>query len=212
MLPVKSHLLGLAVCLACPAYANLVDNGSFTTDTRTGLDWLDVPLTLNQSVNYVLSQMGQGGLYEGWRYATGDEVASLWDSAGGSGTYVGYSAENNGLYNSLSALWGPTFGTVSSGYINATVADLVNPERTTDHHLAILRDWDDYDPNVATEDFADMRWHTGVDYVYADRGSALVRAASIASPVPEPATVGMWLVGALVGVFASRRRPLSNVR
>lgn len=55
----------------------IIDNGTFTTDTVSGLDWLDVSLSTNQSYNYVNSQFGNGGEYQGWHYATGLEVFDL---------------------------------------------------------------------------------------------------------------------------------------
>jgi len=56
---------------------NFIDHGSYTTDTISGLDWLDVTTTMEQSVDYISSQFGVGGEYEGWRYATGIEFNQL---------------------------------------------------------------------------------------------------------------------------------------
>ena len=55
------------------ANAAIIDNGSYTTDTESGLDWLDVTLSINRSYSDVSSQFGSGGDFEGWRYATGIE-------------------------------------------------------------------------------------------------------------------------------------------
>jgi len=49
---------------------DFIDNDTYTTDKTTGLDWLDVTTSINQSYNYVSGQFGSGGAYEGWRYAT----------------------------------------------------------------------------------------------------------------------------------------------
>lgn len=192
------------------AQAALIDNGDYTTDTLTGLDWLDVSITVNQSITFVYSQMESGGIYEGWRYATKLEVATFWTSAGGSGQYAGlspgtahYSTENNGLYATVAGLWGATYGTSTSGYIEAAVGELLAPSNplNQDHALAILRDWADYEPDrYATTDFASFDWHVRVDQPFSDSGSALVRAS-----VPEPAS--LFLVGAaFVGLALPRRR------
>lgn len=50
-------------------------------DTSSGLKWLDLSVTADQSYNDVTSQL-QGGAYEGFRYATHLEVLSLWAQAG----------------------------------------------------------------------------------------------------------------------------------
>ena len=49
-----------------------------TTDTESGLNWLDLTETNGLSYNYVSSQLGVGGQFEGFRYATSDEVVALW--------------------------------------------------------------------------------------------------------------------------------------
>jgi hypothetical protein len=49
-----------------------------TRDTSTGLDWLDLTVTINRSRDSVLSGFDNGGDLEGFRYATTDEVVSLW--------------------------------------------------------------------------------------------------------------------------------------
>ena len=62
---------------ASPAGAALVDNGTITLDTETQLEWLDLTATAGLSVNDVLAGAG-GWLEQGWRYATGAEVCSLY--------------------------------------------------------------------------------------------------------------------------------------
>jgi hypothetical protein len=56
--------------------------GSLTLDTDTGLQWLDVNLSVSFSYNEMRAEMLSGGQYEGFRYATRDEVASLFVNAG----------------------------------------------------------------------------------------------------------------------------------
>lgn len=45
-----------------------------TIDTATGLEWLDWKVTALRSYSTVSSNFRKGGNYEGWRYATEDEV------------------------------------------------------------------------------------------------------------------------------------------
>lgn len=182
------------------AQATLIDNGTYTTDTESGLDWLDVTGTTNQSINYVLSQLGPGGIYEGWHYATIAEVEDFWTHAGGSGVYDNtWSVENQGLYASLSPLWGSTFGTLTDGYVSAALADPINPISTY-VHLASIVDWSYYEES-ATMDRVSTFWHMRVDLEYVNQGHALIR-----STVPEPSTLSLLALG-LVGITFIRRRP-----
>ena len=57
--------------------ANIQDHGVFTRDLTTGLDWLDVTETRGLSYNQVAAQLGAGGAYAGYRYATMAELDQL---------------------------------------------------------------------------------------------------------------------------------------
>ena len=81
-------LLGLAfitlTLAASPATAVLISQSdiafgadSVTLDTGTGLEWLNVDISVNRSFNDVSGQFGTGGDFQGWRYATGAEVRNL---------------------------------------------------------------------------------------------------------------------------------------
>jgi len=77
-----ASLILLAVMLPKVADATLIDHGSFTTDTVTGLDWLDMTASVNMSYVGVSTQLGPSGTFAGYRYATVNEVESLWTDAG----------------------------------------------------------------------------------------------------------------------------------
>ena len=67
----RSILLFCLCILGLPVQAALVDNGSYTTDTVSGLDWLDLTATENLSVSDALAANS------GWRLATNSEVEDL---------------------------------------------------------------------------------------------------------------------------------------
>ncbi len=69
-------LLALSLGSASPASAVLIDNSGFTTDTDTGLDWLDLTTTQGDSVNIALANN------PGWSLASENEVATLFNNAG----------------------------------------------------------------------------------------------------------------------------------
>jgi hypothetical protein len=52
-------------------------------DTDSGLEWLTLPETANMSISEVAAELGEGGLFEGWRLATAFEVTSLTESLTG---------------------------------------------------------------------------------------------------------------------------------
>ena len=60
---------------------NTINDSALLLDTSTGLQWLDLSVTANQSYNEVQAQLQQGGTYDGFRYATRDEVLHLWAEA-----------------------------------------------------------------------------------------------------------------------------------
>lgn len=67
--------------------ALIIDNNEYLTDSLTGLDWLDLTETYNQSRQTVASRLQTGGDLDGWRYANRYELGSLvarFDDIGGS--------------------------------------------------------------------------------------------------------------------------------
>ena len=73
--------LPLILCLlnfgTTSAFASFIDNTSYTSDTVSGLDWLDVTETVGLSATEVAAQFAIGGDYESWHYATGGELNTL---------------------------------------------------------------------------------------------------------------------------------------
>lgn len=79
------------ICMAAAlnvANATLVSSDSsfgsdsITLDTDTNLMWLDVPLSTAYSYNGILPELEMGGVFEGYRMASGDEVRTLFTNAG----------------------------------------------------------------------------------------------------------------------------------
>ena len=60
--------------------AAFIDNNTYTTDTVSGLDWLDITATINRSYDDINSQLSSE--FFGWRYATTPEVYTLWNNFG----------------------------------------------------------------------------------------------------------------------------------
>ncbi|VAW53261.1 hypothetical protein MNBD_GAMMA05-1160 [hydrothermal vent metagenome] len=84
----KSISLLLLIFIIYDASAALIENddpifgsSAITFDTTTDLYWLDISLTTNLSYEFISSEFGAGGIYNGYRYATEEEVFSLYSSA-----------------------------------------------------------------------------------------------------------------------------------
>lgn len=79
---VKKMLMGIGltlICLCNSASATIIDTDQDSfVDTLSGLEWMDFGLNNHQSYNYVSSQLGVGGEYEGWRLPTINEVYVMW--------------------------------------------------------------------------------------------------------------------------------------
>ena len=55
---------------------------SLTSDSDSGLDWLDLTLSVDRSFNSVSAAFGAGGDFEGFRHATSAEVVQLFLNVG----------------------------------------------------------------------------------------------------------------------------------
>ena len=153
-------ILSASLCIFIPTTnATIVDNGIYTTDTNTGLDWLDVTETVNLSYNYVTSQLGTGGAYEGWRYATGNEFNQLVHIATGS-PLIGFKLMviDEILSDPFITLLGSTYHTYTTSIglppdsrTNFTSGFLADTFSLTEHWLATV-DRNDHHPLNA--DFA----------------------------------------------------------
>ncbi len=78
-----------AALVAAGSYGGLVSvdwqsggDGLLTHDTETGLEWLDLTQTLDQSLSSISPLLSAGNTYDGFRVATSNEVISLLNGAG----------------------------------------------------------------------------------------------------------------------------------
>jgi len=97
--------LCLAVLESTQLEAAISHSGMFTTDTATGLDWLDLEHTLGQSFDEVSLLLGSG-IFVDLRFATEDEVIEL---------------VNNTGFNPAATIGSDTNGTVNDDYLSNLV-------------------------------------------------------------------------------------------
>jgi hypothetical protein len=197
-----------------PTVAELVSEGgdfgpdTLTRDTESGLRWLDVTLSTNRSYSQILAELEPGGLFEGYRLGTGNEVDALWEHAGINRGNGGWLPENYDPMVALAALVGQTSSEGNCG---------------TGCTFFETKGWvDSGDPVPEFVSAANIRWFdnsapltTSPTYPQAPIGSALFSAHSDAASalrgawlieVPEPsASLGATTAFAVVAALASRR-------
>lgn len=181
-------------------------DGLIVRDTNTHLEWLKLTQTFGMSYTSVSDQLGSGGMFAGFRYATNTEVVDLFSD------YFGMSL--SGFYGEVPAFIDPGVRTASEtlGDGISLGSDIIAPNAnyrligfTSDTRLNGNRfvvgarsRWSDTDyftiqDPVSLFDYASWDPNaliTGDAYSHQWVGSFLVRA--VAAPLPAAA----WLLGA----------------
>ena len=86
-----------------------------TYDSNTGLEWLDVTASTNMSVNGIETELGEDGVFHGWRYASPDELEVLFFYSAGLPPTEQAILEDAPLYLEMLRLFGITMDSVVPG-------------------------------------------------------------------------------------------------
>ena len=182
--------LAFSVLFSSPISAQVIEvdsaifgPGTLTRDTVQGLDFLDLEDTLGRSFQDVSSQLGSGGEFEGFRYATFDEIESLVSNYNSPATPPG-TPRLTALLDVATNLFGSDFSTGLS-------ADL-----GPDGGIQIVSIIENTSPS------ANQTIEVAVDRVSPTTGSFLVASSSA---VPEPNSVSLCAV-LFMGVLARRKK------
>ena len=122
---------------------NTLDDRLIVRDERTGLEWLNLGLTTGLSFNQVNAQLGAGGSYQGFRFATLEEVESLYISAdifGSHSNLVGDETEKQKVVNFIDMI-GETERNSGSGYESAHATGLLADITSGGAHLTASAWW-----------------------------------------------------------------------
>jgi len=179
------------------ADAALIDNGTYTTDTASGLDWLDLSLTTGISMEDALAANSE------WRYATNTEVENIFGQLfdGYFNTEVGgWSNSTNGAYAdqftdviNFQNLFGATQTGVGFKFTFGLYEDEASIIRVMGTQF--------YTPsNQTVVEGMDFTQVLDTTTAVTGRGTFLVRS----SVVPVPAAV--WLFGSALGLLSWMRR------
>ncbi len=174
--------------------------GTLTRDTAQGLDFLDVTFSTNRSYNDVSTEFGVGGDFEGYRYATEQEVVNLVNNWGFSpGAVAGGDVIGNSGGDQLSGLVNLLGETILSPgaqrRIFGITGTLITPTNVRGTWIT-----DPFAPLTEDRVRSDVTYTLGVSDPAI--GSYLLRNSAA---VPEPSSFALLGLGA-VGVAGYRRR------
>lgn len=149
----------LAVTFFSSFTFSLASHASYL-DTATGIEWLEVTKTAGLSYNEVSTQFGNGGDFEGWRYATGSELNDMMSRYGGDGEtdYTEPNPFDSAFSTSLLNVFGHTYNVRYDDYFLIESFDS-NPFYTT-----VIYDYavGEYISSITHEEVADY-YHSYIE-------------------------------------------------
>ena len=209
----KSYFFITLFVITSSAHAAIIDNDLYTTDTITGLDWLDLSETNSISYNDIPNETVSGGIYEGWRYATYSEVSTMF-SVVFNGYYdtstLGYSSSASNAYanqlsdaNTFLSLFDITENdSYTSGSALVTYTASYGFVSGSDGALHLVGAY--IEDTGYSEVYRDFFAGYSPDYSYGWAGVYMVRDTTV---VPVPAAVWLFASGliGLVGFVRCRK-------
>jgi hypothetical protein len=196
------------------ANAALVDNGLYTTDTITGIDWLDLTETNGKSFDEVSNQLNNGEKLEGWKFATRSDIDIFWTDAGGVGPFSGLANGKSNWVGQIQRLWGKTYPFVYlvNGYaVQGSIAMTSDKSGTCSTCNLTVYILDNID--LSDSNYGDYAEAIQLNEAYRSQGQVPIGMALIrnnSAPIPEPATLSMYALG-LVAVLSLVKRSRKSI-
>lgn len=188
------------------------DGFNITQDDETGLDWLDVTLSINLSFDFVSTQFGVGGDFEGWRYATTSEVIGFFDNAGVRDALLGTTGVETlnpkATFDPLVMAFLDLTGRTLTRSVSAHNASLFDDGNFADGFVgrAYVLEW--FGTSEGNSPDSDIRLNgQSASQGFSSTGSFLVRDTDNMqnTDIPEPGTLAIFGLG-LLGLGMTRRR------
>lgn len=183
----------------------LIDSGAVTSDTATGLEWLDVTQSQGLSYDSVSSQFGIGDAFESFRYATRAEVDQLFRNAGFGATDGIFRTADFTVAQDFMNLVGVTSASARGDAVLGITGDLIGSNSRQVFTVAF---------EVPPFQNPSAGYAIGLDSAGSSlvlsnqdasfRGSWLVRQT--AANIPEPTTLAIWSVLGGIGLAVGHRR------
>jgi len=169
-----------------------------TQDTMSGLQWLDLTETYGSPVGTVSAELGTGGQFEGFRFATDAEVENFWLNFGidlSAGAPTSAASLDSNVETAVGFL-GNTWNTYAWWDYPFGASGITATPNGTGHYAmgAYQTDWG----TTTYETFGTITVTDGLSNIQP-YGSYLV----LASPVPVPAAV--WLFASALGLLGWMR-------
>ncbi len=202
------------------------DNGHYLTNDVTNLDWLDISATKGMTYNKILAEMGPGGLFSGYRFATKSELSGLFvdwfgSSAGNvRGSNTGALSSNVELSLTLVNSDVFSWGLYNEQGLANTESYKADEVYTASHIegeglvLGMLADTtNDLSVHIVgglqfrhdSFGFRSSFWSPSTGGLSVDSSNSHTGAWLVSSPVPVPASI--WFMGAgLLGLLGFGRK------
>lgn len=195
------------------------DNENYWTSPELGLDFMDLTVTEGYTYDDIIVETSAGGLFDGWRLASGAESRFLYQLfAGGSNSFQGWAPVHYDnaltwfrLFGYSDAEFGNAWDVVSNeptGYVNWV--QIFNADKVAAHVAINTTQQYGKEGWFSTQNFGFTSWALDETYNNAPYAALMTRSAT-AVPEPEPLTVMLFGLSLLLarrcGLLGLGRRP-----